>query len=1238
MSAFYGSKGASLLLVALFLLGTGVAIAQGSHPSNVPAQSTIPHLWGNQTPGWTMFHGNSNVNGSYGGAFPYSHFRVLWEQNYSVLAYDPANNNYQPLQSSPVVYNGSVYVPDGTTGNVLQINASTGAITGIYDLSLLVGNTETVQSTPLIVTVGGYPYLVFGTDHNHQYVFSLNLTSSSATYCTPGQSITGSATGVAPSNILFGAASNRNVWNFGTSPLPNGGCPGAWSTGPTGALYDSTPSVGFIYTSVGTATNYFLSDTGNHQVDAFNAATKTNTWADPVAQSLYGSVALTNITYNDTGGVTTVAPLGFVADDKNGAGTSHLYALDVNCGLGPGQCFGTGTPQNNNIGTFAFSNATSNVGVNSTVALESLSPYQTRVLYATAIGNLSGVVASLETGVNVIAPFNPNGYSINWTDSWNYSTGAGFAASPVTANNLVMDGNVGGGFYILDASNGNPVWTHQFSGSFFASPAISNGDIYVLTSTGELADIAPAALPVQLAAPSPVAGGTNVALTATVSNLNVTGQSNGTVSGAGVSFYVRGGAYSHFVYLGTNTTNSTGVATFSWLAPSVNSNITYDFVARASAPGYLNGSTTAQSLVLASIAPPSMSLTITPSSTVIYSNQTTQVAFLLTSGGTGVGGGQIALVSPASSYWHNGVTLTTNSVGQAWDNLSSPAPINATTSVLVYATASAVGYSNTSGAAAVTFSPNLPAGTPQLALSCSPLSSSIQEGTTAVITVTVVNASSTAAVSGAQVTATLSSTAFGTFSVSQGNTSAAGKVTFTFTGFAPGTVLATFSAALSGYVGAAGSTAISVLAPASTAPGLTVSIAAQSATAPGVPVTLTLSGSEVNATTGALQGPAAGATVSISFVGGAGSSTLSTPSVTLNSTGENNSAILTPGLSQSPYVVTLSYQITLSGYASGKNVSSVTVIPPPLVVAANVAPTVIAGSHGTLSVTVTSVGGAAVKGAQVTVHATPTTAVTLANASGTTNAQGIAVFSFTATTTANTSAGFTVSASLNGYAPASNATRTLVVASQTTGGGGTTQGPQTYFGLRALDWILLAILLILLIALIAALSRRGGGDRGRSSSSAIPNQAGKSSGGNVEQETAVAGAMAGTETLGAASAAPARTEWSEEEAIHETSASEVVSSSDTSSAATPPPSSETPPAEEAAASEPIAEEKPAAEPAGEASPSEPTAAEEPATEPAGDTAPSEPAETKAPEPEAPTEEAPSPKTEPAPTPRRGRRR
>ena len=102
--------------------------------------------------------------------------------------------------------------------------------------------------------------------------------------------------------------------------------------------------------------------------------------------------------------------------------------------------------------------------------------------------------AAVENGVVYVGSGWCHGYENNVTalnaqtgaKLWNYSTEKAVYASPAVSNGIVYVGSNDGSVYALYANNGTKLWGSAVSGSVYSSPAVVNGVVYVASSNGNV--------------------------------------------------------------------------------------------------------------------------------------------------------------------------------------------------------------------------------------------------------------------------------------------------------------------------------------------------------------------------------------------------------------------------------------------------------------------------------------------------------------------------------------------------------------------------------------------------------------------------------------------------------------------------------------------------------------------------------------------------------------------------------
>ena len=69
---------------------------------------------------------------------------------------------------------------------------------------------------------------------------------------------------------------------------------------------------------------------------------------------------------------------------------------------------------------------------------------------------------------------------------WNYDKINRCCGSPVIADGLLVIGDSGGIVHCLDATTGEPYWTHSTESHILASPLIADGHVYIGNEDGEV--------------------------------------------------------------------------------------------------------------------------------------------------------------------------------------------------------------------------------------------------------------------------------------------------------------------------------------------------------------------------------------------------------------------------------------------------------------------------------------------------------------------------------------------------------------------------------------------------------------------------------------------------------------------------------------------------------------------------------------------------------------------------------
>jgi polyvinyl alcohol dehydrogenase (cytochrome) len=421
------------------------------------------------------------------------------------------------VSATPSVYDGSIYFPDWA-GNLYSVDANTGAVNWMVNLSTLTGVTGLVsRSTPTVQ--GGS--LIVGTLSN-AYLLSINRKKGTLQWMTqldthPAAVLTQSP--IVYNNMIYigvssseeGLAANPAypcctfrgsfeevnlnsgaiMWKTYTVP-DNGGQTGGYSGG---AVWGSTASIDparkLIY--IGTGNNYTVPSSVANDVStvspydyadallALNMATGKVAWADPLMGSQFW------------GGLDTWTVACFASQ----AGTNNCpdpQGPDYDFGQGPMIIHTTinGTPRElvvngQKSGYFWAVDAGTGALVwkNLTGAGSALGGLEwgsatdgVRIYYANAAAGQWGALdPATGNTLWVTNDANPYDYYFNVKDIGAISV----------ANGVVYVGSIGGGYpyaatdstmFALNAATGTPLWSYVSGGSVASAPAIANGVVY----------------------------------------------------------------------------------------------------------------------------------------------------------------------------------------------------------------------------------------------------------------------------------------------------------------------------------------------------------------------------------------------------------------------------------------------------------------------------------------------------------------------------------------------------------------------------------------------------------------------------------------------------------------------------------------------------------------------------------------------------------------------------------------
>lgn len=988
--------------------------------------------------GWSMFHGNPELNGYATSSAP-EHPRVLWTEDLPVDGSSLPGSSYTPFQSSPVVYHGSVLVP--TADALYELNASTGAIEHAYSTLGSFGDGPYI-STPT-VTPNGLVGLSLGGGSGDTGVFDLATGTMALTCPFAGDAVASSLAPIPGGFLESDVEGHVNALSL--SPLS---CTGPTYNGAGGmAKYRATASVDYV----NGGWEAVLGDFGSSSVDIWSVPTggaPTSLALPGGAGDVYGSVAVANVTNG-----TNTYPTGFIADAQGVGTNSQIYAVNLTSGaIYPNYVT---VPSPGSVPS----------GVRGTPAVINQGQGYAQLF----VGNYTGNITAYQFQTSA------NGY---FTETWNFEapgSGVEFLASPVFAGGYVLDGATNGHLYCVNEFDGALLWSLPFSGAFYASPAVENGTVFAFTSTGELVAIALAPPSVTVLPPSPTlrSGGTGM-VEVQVVGVNSTGGVGSGVDNAQVTLSTSGGTVAAPA---STPTDAGGYAYFNWTAPGGTTSETNDtLTATVSAGGYAPAEANATAEV--SPVPPTLTLkgglvaasAAVEEGRVDWLNVTSaDVAGHAVPGATVV----LSVVGPGSLASSAGFT---NGNGLFTTQYLAPATVPSDEAALVVANVSEAGY--TSAMASVAIEVEVPASTPLPSLVVSVLPSPalavVSSGTVAFEVVVASSSSGAPPVEGATATTEATPTTLGTIVPSSSSSSALGILYYNFSaGVGTGSVQVLFQVSASGYTSGAASLAIAVQPTGllEGTLGLTAQMGASGPYLSGGTVQLLVEGT-LTLPSG-VAAPAAGVRVAASITAPSGASGLNSSTLTLSSSGGGDLTLHLPTVERSTLVVVI-FSASETGYGQAVATLPLLDVPHPLALTATLSSAaVVTGKSATLTATATS-NGQDVPGvwANLSVAASSTGTATLSPSSAQTNAQGVAMFTVSVGGTAGATVILALTASASGYASQAQNVSLAVVAAPSTQQVNQTSPSVSPFALNSLGWVLLALALVLLVLLIVALATR----------------------------------------------------------------------------------------------------------------------------------------------------------------------
>lgn len=724
-------------LAAVVVLCTLGSLFMGGAAAAVPA---LPHAAATSTAsGWAMFHGDPALDGEATSPAPV-HARIAWQQIIPTLA-NPFGND-PPYQSSPVVSGGTVYVV--VDNAIYALNASTGSGLQYWSLPGGPGSGPGV-ATPLLASSG---LLVESQDGGPNDVFVLDpSTSSSATCPLAGNPISGSASPV-PAGLMVADTAGQ-IWRITYGTLL--GCPTAPWVAPGGAAYFSTGALAYP----GGVPTVVYADQGTRALDAFQGVgSSTGTSAAGFPATLLGlrldaSASVTNVTVAGH-----VLSLAFVGDDAGGAGTSHLFAVNLSSGLILGQL---------NLPLWKGQG----VGVTDTPALVPLpGTSSVRVFFGSRNGNLTSSVFTVD----------PSGQFGLFSQGWNQSLQGPLYGSPAVSSGEVLIGDAIGNVYAFDGATGNLIWRVGTSGSDVASLAVGQGMVYAMSSAGLLTAIGISPTLDTLSVPATVSSGATVTATVHVEGVNATGAPGPALSGATVALSVCSGTLNRT----TAISDSYGNVDFGWTAPSgASTSIDCLLTATVTATGYASTTVQANSTVLpASGGTVLPTVSVAPAQSLLPQGGSTSVSVDVTSTGLPVAGASVVLTTSPVLGSVSPSQGTTGTGGTVSFTYTAPPSVSASTPVLLIASASTSSGTGSASAALVVV-PLTVSSSLSVSVSASP--SNVAPGGAASVAVRVTNVSSGAPIAGAGVAVGASPASAGTLSASAGTSDVHGWWNLTFT-------------------------------------------------------------------------------------------------------------------------------------------------------------------------------------------------------------------------------------------------------------------------------------------------------------------------------------------------------------------------------------------------------------------------------------------------------------------------
>ena len=453
------ARGALLSVGVLALLLTSLAPMAGAsvaHPQVSPGGV------------WEQFHGDPTLDGVSGsGSTPTNASLFAPVDLTRYASFGTVTNNPYPYQASPVT-DGSVVVV--AIGNyLLEFSATSGAQVSGWPTAALPGgpNGGPLVGTPLMTPTAIYVDQAAGNGAGASMVFAINPTNGSILWQSAPQTCgfscsSSSSVAIGAGSLAVATLGGELAWH-----PPSAGNLWTYQAANGGAIYDATPAYTFI---AGLDVSAFVLPSLFGGLEAFQAPPLGGNVAGFPAsppggfgETLSSSAAVVNLT---SGG--TVNTWAFFGGDAGNGASSHLWAVDLSQ---PSVIASVTIPP--------LGNPSDGVMGTPTVVVSPTNPNHASVYFATLDGQVMNATFSWNGGTQT-------GFTRGWSFQAPVSTS--FYASPVVAGSdvLVPGNDAQGTLYAVTTSGGVLDWTARTGSPVYASPAVSGGAVYIVTSAGKL--------------------------------------------------------------------------------------------------------------------------------------------------------------------------------------------------------------------------------------------------------------------------------------------------------------------------------------------------------------------------------------------------------------------------------------------------------------------------------------------------------------------------------------------------------------------------------------------------------------------------------------------------------------------------------------------------------------------------------------------------------------------------------